>query len=45
LGIVSRRGKALGVIRRDGRSVVITVDDAGTAAAVLEAYAHKPEPD
>ena len=43
-GIVTRRGTALEVVRRDGRSIVITVDDAGTAAAVLETYAdHEPE--
>jgi hypothetical protein len=47
-GIVTRRGTALEVVRRDGRSIVVTVDDAGTAAAVLETYAgHKAgqEPD
>jgi len=38
-GFVSRRGPALEITRRDGRSVVATVDDAATAAAVLEAYA------
>ena len=40
-GIVTRRGPGLEVFRRDGRSVVVTVDDARTAAAVLEAYAVK----
>ena len=38
-GIVTRRGSGLEVVRRDGRSIVVTVDDAGTAAAVLETYA------
>lgn len=38
-GLVTRRGPGLEVVRRDGRSVVVTVDDAGTAAAVLETYA------
>lgn len=38
-GVVTRRGAALEVVRRDGRSIVVTVDDAGTAAAVLETYA------
>lgn len=38
-GIVTRRGPSLEVVRLDGRSIVITVDDASTAAAVLETYA------
>jgi len=38
-GIVSRQGEGLEVVRRDGRSLVVTVGDAATAAAVLEAYA------
>jgi len=38
LGIVSRRGPALEVVRQDGRSLVLTIDDASTAAAVLETY-------
>lgn len=38
-GVVTRRGPALEVVRRDGRSVVVTVDEAATAAAVLETYA------
>jgi hypothetical protein len=38
-GVVTRRGSGLEVVRDDGRSVVVTVDDAGTAAAVLETYA------
>lgn len=40
-GIIGRKGEALEVVRRDGRSVVITTDDAGTAASVLETYAGK----
>ena len=38
-GVVTRPGPSLEVVRHDGRSVVVTVDDAGTAAAVLETYA------
>ena len=38
-GFVTRRGPGLEVFRRDGRSIVVTVDDPGTAAAVLETYA------
>lgn len=40
-GVITRRGPGLEVFRRDGRSIVVTVDDAGTAAAVLETYAKK----
>jgi hypothetical protein len=40
-GVLTRRGPGLEVFRRDGRSIVITVDDPGTAAAVLETYAKK----
>lgn len=40
-GVVTRRGSGLEVVRRDGRSIVVTVDDAGTTAAVLETYASK----
>jgi hypothetical protein len=40
-GIVTRRGPGLEVFRHDGRSIVVTLDDAGTAAAVLETYASK----
>lgn len=40
-GVVTRRGPALEVVRRDGRSIVVTVEDAGTAAAVLETYAKR----
>jgi hypothetical protein len=35
VGIVTRRGEALDVKRRNGRSLVVTVDDAGTAAGLL----------
>ena len=41
LGVITRRGPSLEVFRRDGRSIVVTVDDAGTAAAVLETYVRK----
>ena len=41
-GIVTRRGPGLEVVRRDGRSIVVTIDDAGTAAAVLETYTKEP---
>ncbi|WP_426513457.1 hypothetical protein ACPPVO_24325 [Dactylosporangium sp. McL0621] len=37
-GIVTHRGPGLEVVRSDGRSIVVTVDDAGMAAAVLETY-------
>lgn len=40
-GIITRPGPSLEVVRRDGRSIVLTVDDPGTAAAVLENYAKK----
>jgi len=36
-GIVLRAGEALQVTRRNGRRFVVTVDDAATAAALLEA--------
>jgi hypothetical protein len=39
LGVITRAGTALEVRRRDGRAVVVTVDDAATAAGLLEAYA------
>ncbi|MCU1471153.1 MAG: hypothetical protein JWQ39_2302 [Glaciihabitans sp.] len=35
LGIILRSGEALQVIRKSGRSIVITVDDAQSAAALL----------
>ncbi len=39
LGIITRGGEALEVQRRDGRTVVVTVDDAATAAGLLTALA------
>lgn len=39
VGVVTRGGEALEVVRRDGRAVVVTVDDAATAAGLLTAYA------
>ena len=39
LGIITRSGEALEVQRRDGRAIVVTVDDAATAAGVLTALA------
>jgi hypothetical protein len=39
LGIITRGGEALEVKRRDGRAIVVTVDDAGTAAGLLAALA------
>lgn len=38
-GIVTRAGEALQVTRRDGRILVVTVDDAATAAGLLTAVA------
>ena len=35
--VVLHSGEALQVARRDGRVFVVTVDDAATAAALLEA--------
>jgi hypothetical protein len=43
-GVVARAGDAIQVTRRNGRAFVVTVDDAATAAAVLNAYAHVPAP-
>ena len=40
-GVITRRGPGLEVVRRDGRSIVITVDDASTGAAVLQTYARR----
>ncbi|HEX4399984.1 MAG TPA: hypothetical protein VHZ98_01510 [Galbitalea sp.] len=40
-GVITHRGPALEVVRRDGRSIVVTVDDPGTGAAVLETYVTK----
>lgn len=39
LGIILRNGESLQVTRRNGRRLVITVDDAATAAALLMAFA------
>jgi hypothetical protein len=38
-GVITRRGQGIEVVRRDGRSIVVTIDDAGSAAAILETYA------
>ncbi len=43
-GIITRGGPALEVLRRDGRTLVVTVDDAETGAALLAAYAAAPRP-
>ena len=40
-GVVLRTGEALQVRRRNGRQFVVTVDDAGTAAALLQALARR----
>jgi hypothetical protein len=40
-GLLTRRGPGLEVFRHDGRSIVVTVDDPGTAAAVLETCTKK----
>ncbi|MBD3942387.1 DUF1648 domain-containing protein [Microbacterium sp. NEAU-LLC] len=40
-GIVLRTGEALEVTRRNGRRFVVTVDDAATAAALLEALVQR----
>jgi hypothetical protein len=42
LGVITRAGTALEVRRRDGRAVVVTVDDAATAAGLLTALAARP---
>lgn len=41
LGIVMRSGEALEAQNRDGGAVVVTVDDAGTAAALLSTVAER----
>ncbi|MGB3910726.1 MAG: DUF1648 domain-containing protein [Pseudolysinimonas sp.] len=41
LGIIMRSGEALEVQNRDGGALVVTVDDAGTAARLLSAVAHR----
>ncbi len=38
-GVIARRGPGIEVVRRDGRSLVVTTDDAGTLAAVCQTYA------
>ncbi len=43
LGIITRGGEALEVLRRDGRAIVVTVDDAATAAGLLTALAARGE--
>lgn len=40
-GVVLRSGSAIEVTRRDGRRFVVTVDDARTGAALLEALAER----
>jgi hypothetical protein len=40
-GVITRRGEALQVRRHGGRALVVTVDDAGTAAALLNAVAER----
>ncbi|KQZ11172.1 hypothetical protein ASD23_03505 [Agromyces sp. Root1464] len=44
-GIVLRAGEALQVTRRGGRRFVVTVDDAATAAALLEALSSRERVD
>lgn len=39
MGVITRGGEALEVQRRDGRALVVTVDDAATAAGLLTALA------
>jgi hypothetical protein len=36
--IIVRRGPGLRIARRTGRTLVVTIDDAGRAAGVLEAH-------
>lgn len=38
-GVITRAGEALQVRRRDGRALVVTVDDAATAASLMSAVA------
>ncbi|GAA3628796.1 hypothetical protein GCM10022200_09230 [Microbacterium awajiense] len=40
-GVILRSGPALEVARRDGRRFVVTVDDATTAAGLLETFAQR----
>lgn len=41
MGVVLRSGDALRVTKTDGKQFVVTVDDAATAASLLEAYARR----
>jgi len=41
LGVVLRSGEALRVERKEGHALVVTVDDAATAAALLTALASR----
>jgi hypothetical protein len=42
LGIILRSGEALEVVRHNGRALVVTVDDATTAAALITALQRRP---
>jgi hypothetical protein len=44
VGVVLRSGEALEVVRTGGRSVAVTVDDATTAAGILNALADRQRP-
>jgi hypothetical protein len=44
-GVVTRAGEAIEVVRLDGRTLLVTVDDAATGAALLEAYVTAPRPE
>ncbi len=41
LGIILRNGESLQVTRRNGKRLVITVDDPATAAALLPTFASR----
>lgn len=43
-GVVLRAGDAIEVVRTNGKKFVVTVDDAGTAASLLMAYAQRTNP-
>src|SRR5690554_3002074 len=43
-GIIMRKGPAIQVTRSSGKKFVVTVDDAGTGAAVLAALRQAPQP-
>ncbi|MDE0545789.1 DUF1648 domain-containing protein [Microbacterium sp. C7(2022)] len=45
LGVVLRSGEAIKVTRRGGKSLLVTVDDAATGAALLESYARRAASD